>query len=83
VFIVLCTISIGSLVIVKYNFLQYPRAIIREQGILFAGPDKNYHELGEVRAAQSVRVKAKLGDWYKIKTDGLVGWIVSKKAEII
>lgn len=84
IFLLCCITILGSFVFVRYRFLQYPLGIVKEPAVqLFSGPDNKYHKIGEVGAAQPVRVKTKYGGWCKVKVNGLIGWIASDKVEII
>jgi len=83
VILIFFNVFIASTLLIRYRFLQYPIAIVKKSATLFAGPDSNYHKIGDVKPAEKVRVKGKVRGWYKAKTNGLVGWIKSEKIEII
>ena len=83
VFLLSLNLFIGAFLLVRYRYLQYSVAIVKDATTLFSGPDSNYHKVGDVRAADQVRIKEKFGEWYKAKNNGLVGWIKSEKVEII
>ena len=74
----------GTATVLKHRAQSNPPAIIKESSAsLFAGPDKNYHVVGNLNLADEVRVVEQRQDWCKVKADCLVGWVLADKLEVV
>lgn len=77
-------ILFGLATFMKYKIGTYESAIIRKDLVsLFSGPDENYQIIGKVNFAHEVKILEKRDHWCKVKVDGLAGWILADKLEIV
>lgn len=84
-------IVFGFFVLIKYRIEKYPAAISRKSITVYLGPSETYHKLIDISKAQKVQVKAKervnfkkeCKDWFKIKYNGITGWVLASDLEII
>jgi hypothetical protein len=57
--------------------------ITKKNAVLFAGPDKGFHELSLLAYADSVVVKEAREGWYKIRYADMLGWVEADVVQII
>jgi len=76
---IVCT----AVLFLKYRTVQYPLAIVKNNTVLFSGPDKDYHVMANINAADQVQVGQKDGRWYKVKYGSITGWVLSENIEIM
>lgn len=50
---------------------------------LFAGPNNDYHIVGQINCAEKINVICEVNDWYKVKHKGKVGWMMSDSVELV
>lgn len=79
VFILLpLNLMFGAAVVTKYRAQTCPCAmVVQEAATLFAGPDASYRALATVSLAQELRVVDRKGEWCKVRTQNLAGWILA------
>jgi len=56
--------------------------VIPSSASLYAGPHKQFHKVGEVRAGQQVKVVQQDQSWYKVYFRGEQGWIEQADLEL-
>jgi len=80
VFIVFFATMLG----VRYTQEKDNQAIvIKKEAMLFAGPDKSFHQLSPIAYADSARVKEAREGWYKIQYAYMIGWVEADVIQII
>ena len=67
----------------KYRSINYPLAIVKSSASMFTGPNQKYHQIAEISAADKVVVQKIDKNWYKIKSNGVNGWVSAENIEII
>ncbi len=68
----------------KYKQEHYSYGIVTEQNVaLLAGPDAQYHKLGQLDIIDQVEILEKRSQWYKVRNSSQVGWAESRTIEII
>jgi len=83
IFMVL-NVLIGFLLLIKYGSLNYKKVIVvKSSASLFTGPDENYHVICKVPIISEMLVKEKKGKWYKVNSNGQIGWVFSEYIEVI
>lgn len=74
----------GFATFAKYRLHSNPAAIVIEKSVsLFSGPDQNYPILKKTNLADEVAVLQQRDHWYKVRSDGLAGWMLADKLEVI
>lgn len=74
---------VGSLIVFSgaliYRYQQDSRTyavVVREEQVLYAGPGSDYPIRVRVACGQTLSVRDRRGEWYKVSSaDGIVGWI--------
>ena len=79
----LLVISVSALY-VKYDFVNARSGIVTDKTlVVYAGPDKGFHELGSLCKTNEVTILEENNEWVKIQDTHLVGWIpVSTIAQV-
>jgi len=68
----------------KYRVYRYPPALITSGSTqLFTGPDENYPAVGKVGLADEVKIVQQRQKWCKVRVNGLAGWVLADKLEVI
>jgi len=69
----------------KYRARSFPTALVKSAILVFSGPNENYHEVAKLSVAKADKVIVQKihKNWYKIKSDGVTGWVLSDGVEII
>lgn len=76
-------ISLGSCCAYDYWFSrQRYGVVVAKQALLYAGPDKEFHRVGEVAAGQQVKVVQQDQSWYKVYFRPEVGWVEQGDLEL-
>ena len=73
----------GVALFVKHKAINYPDAIVKTESVLFAGPNTQYHHMGKLSVADKVTVQKSYKKWYKVNSEGVVGWMLSENIEVI
>lgn len=71
---------------VVYKYIHRCRRVgivTAEQTSLHAGPDTSYHTVGVVNSPAECIVKQIHGDWYKVSSGVVVGWINKELCELV
>ena len=77
-FLLLISLLCGLLLAIKYWVYESQWAIvITPQTKMFAGPNKEFDTLAELKEGERVKVVQKEDSWYKIKYHKAYGWIES------
>lgn len=79
----LVNLVLASVLSVKYNSRNYPTAIAKSTVEVFVGPNEQYHQVGKISAVDKVVVQKIDKKWYKVNRNGVAGWVLSDKLEII
>ena len=77
------SICMSVILMLKYQTRNYPMALVKSSILMLSGPNKNFHEIAKLSAADKVIVQKMHKNWYKIKRGGVTGWILSDGVEII
>ena len=68
----------------KIDFIQQKYGVIIEKTIpVFAGPDASFYKKADLDESQLVAIIGQRDQYYKIKSDKLVGWIDSHHIELV
>ncbi len=74
----------GFALIYRLMYAHRCTAIIATpQAPVYAGPDSRYHTVGSLNAVTECKVKQLCGDWCKIRTGSLVGWVKKDHCELV
>lgn len=74
----------ASLLTVHYMQQNVHQAIVvKKEGRLLAGPDKNFPVLSPLNYAHNVKVKESREGWYKIQYADMMGWVEADVIQII
>jgi len=73
-----------SALYIKYDFVNARSGIVTDKTlVVYAGPDKGFHELGSLCRTNEVAILEENNEWLKIQDNNLVGWIpVSTIAQV-
>lgn len=67
---------IGLCMAIKYSTMIHQMGIIQETVVaLYAGPDENYHTVGQLNQATTVIIYEIKNSWCKVQCEQLVGWV--------
>jgi len=77
------SIVLSVILCLKYRARMYPAALVKSSLSMFTGPNEKYHEIAKLSVADKVVVQKTDKNWYKIKSDGVTGWVLSDGVEII
>ncbi len=79
-FLAVCAVILS----VRYVYDNNQRAIvIKKEGKLLAGPDKNFQVVALVPYADEVKIKESREGWYKIQYADMIGWVETDIIHII
>lgn len=74
--LILTTVS-GVMTGLKYhNDKRRIGIVMKQNSVLFAGPDEQYHALGHLERAMEVTIEEQRDSWYKISTVKESGWVM-------
>jgi hypothetical protein len=68
----------GTGMVTKHRSQTCPCAlVVQENATLFAGPDTGHRVVGTVEKAHELVVVDRRGDWCKVRTQNLAGWVLA------
>ncbi len=74
----------GMLTGIHYWFASQQYAVVmQEKVILFAGPQKEFHTIGDILCGNEVKVVEQDRSWYKVDFHGVQGWVEKSGLELI
>lgn len=82
-FIFVLTILLASFLIFTYKERKLDFAIIKHDTQLKLCPDRNYISRKNLKVLDEVEIINKVGDWYKVKADSIIGWIENTDLELV
>ncbi len=66
----------GALLAVRYNFeYRLHGIVVTKQTALLSGPGKSYQTLGLLPETKQVLIKGSSDNFYKVKVNGVIGWV--------
>jgi len=75
---------LGAIILYRYAHACSSVGIVTASQItVHAGPDSSYHTVGTMSAPAECVIKQAQGDWYKVKSGILVGWIKKDVCELV
>lgn len=82
IFLFCLNLFCGALLAIRYNFdCREHGIIVVKKTELLSGPGKSYQVLKTLPEAKQVLVKGCSNDFYKVKVDGVVGWVAQVALE--
>lgn len=82
-FLLLCSVVIGSWLIVKYTMDVGKKGFIQETTACYVGPSEKYFAQATLHPTESVSVCQEADQWLKVKTATGKGWIKKEALLII
>lgn len=77
-------VVIGVMTLVKYKeHMQQIGIVLPKTTEVFAGPDKNFYQLGSLNRAQEINIQDERSGWYKIQYKKITGWVRADAIEKI
>jgi len=74
----------GAFCAFDYWFSRQAYAVaLHEQVSVYAGPDKEFHKIGQLRLGQEVKVVQESQSWYKVSFQEIVGWVEQTDLDLI
>jgi len=59
-----------------YNAINSQQGVVAEKNVLmFSGPNRSFHSIGTLCYADIVVVIEKRGEWYKVRSSDIIGWV--------
>lgn len=81
-FLFAANIFCGALLAIRYNY-EYREhgVIVAKKTDLLSGPGKNYQNLGTLGETKQVLIKGLSDGYYKVKVNGVIGWVQKEAIE--
>jgi hypothetical protein len=80
--ICLLTIS-GTCLGIKYRTQHTKSALVKQECWLTAGTDERFSKICMLKKGHEVFVQESKAEWYKVKSNGCIGWILAENVEYI
>lgn len=82
-FLIALNCFVGAALIYRFFSTQKQIGIVVSQATVYAGPDSRYHSVGTINVATECKIDQVHGNWCKVKSGSLVGWVKKDQCEIV
>ena len=74
---------VGAFLIFSFKQRKLNLAIVKHDTQLRLGPDINHISRRKLKKLEEVEMASKVGDWYKVEADSIIGWVQNTDLELV